>query len=61
MAWRRGRHRRNGHATFLTNNWPPEKLVGNELTQEAVVWSSLSIIVLLGGIGLVLGLYDIIR
>src|SRR5262245_11641749 len=40
-----------------TNSWPPETLVGNELTEEAVVWSSLSIIVLLGGIGLVLGLY----
>ena len=37
-----------------TNNWPPEPLVGNQLTEEAVVWSTLSIIALLGGIGLML-------
>src|SRR5262249_57422627 len=48
---------RPGKPHSYTNNWPPEKLIGNQLTQEAVVWSSLSIIVLLGGIGLVLALY----
>src|SRR6516164_2308066 len=40
-----------------TNNWPPEPLVGNGLTQEAVTWSVLSLIALLGGIGLVLAAY----
>jgi nitric oxide reductase subunit B len=40
-----------------TNNWPPEPLVGNQLTQEAVIWSTLSLIALLGGIGLVLAAY----
>jgi nitric oxide reductase subunit B len=45
---------RPGKQHSYTNNWPPEELVGNHLTQEAVVWSALSIIALLGGIGLVL-------
>jgi nitric oxide reductase subunit B len=59
MAWTAwtASAQRPGKPHSYTNNWPPEKLVGNELTQEAVVWSSLSIITLLGGIGLVLGLY----
>ncbi len=35
-----------------TNNWPPEPLVENEPTAEVVVWSVLSLVALLGGIGL---------
>lgn len=35
-----------------TNNWPPESLVNNHATAEAVVWSMLSLAALLGGIGL---------
>src|SRR5262245_36490574 len=46
--------RRVGKPHSYTNNWPPEELVGNTLTQEAVVWSALSIVALLGGIGLLL-------
>jgi nitric oxide reductase subunit B len=46
--------RRPGRPYSYTNNWPPEPLVGNQLTEEAVVWSTLSIIALLGGIGLML-------
>lgn len=34
-----------------TNNWPPEELVGNAVTANVVVWSVLSLIVLLVGIG----------
>jgi nitric oxide reductase subunit B len=45
---------RPGKPHSYTNNWPPEDLAGNHLTQEAVVWSALSIIALLGGIGLLL-------
>jgi nitric oxide reductase subunit B len=40
-----------------TNNWPPETLVGNNLTKEAVIWSALSIIALLGGIGALLAIF----
>jgi nitric oxide reductase subunit B len=48
---------RPGRPHSYTNNWPPEPLVGNSLTQEAVVWSTLSIIALLGGIGLLFGAF----
>ena len=37
-----------------TNNWPPESLVGNHATADAVLWSVLSLIALLGGVGLLL-------
>jgi nitric oxide reductase subunit B len=49
--------RRPGYDYSYTNNWPPEPLVGNQLTQEAVIWSVLSLIALLGGIGLLLAAY----
>jgi nitric oxide reductase subunit B len=49
--------RRPGHPHSYTNNWPPEPLVGNELTSEAVVWSTLSIIALLGGTGILLAFF----
>ena len=49
--------RRPGRPYSYTNNWPPEPLVGNQLTEEAVVWSTLSIIALLGGIGLMLAAF----
>lgn len=35
-----------------TNNWPAEPLVGNTVTADVVVWSVLSLIVLLVGIGI---------
>ena len=41
--------RRPGHDYSYTNGWPPEPLVGNHLTKDAVVWSVLSLIALLGG------------
>ena len=34
-----------------TSNWPHEALVGNRPTGEAIVWTGVSIIMLLGGIG----------
>ena len=40
-----------------TNNWPPEPLAGNAITAEAITWSVLSIIGLLGGTGLVFYLF----
>jgi nitric oxide reductase subunit B len=49
--------RRPGRSYSYTNNWPPEPLAGNDLTKEAVVWSTLSIVALLGGTGLVLTLF----
>src|SRR5262249_53209438 len=49
--------RRPGQSYSYTNNWPPEPLVGNQLTEEAVLWSALSLIALLGGIALLLAGY----
>ena len=40
-----------------TNNWPPEPLVGNHPTADTIVWSVLSLIALLGGIGLLLAAF----
>ncbi len=43
---------RPGLPYSYTNNWPPEPLVENRATADAIVWSVLSLIALLGGIGL---------
>ena len=44
--------RRPGHNYSFTNNWPPEPQVGNEPSANVVVWSVISLIALLGGIGI---------
>ena len=52
---------RPGHSYSYTNNWPSEPLAGNFITPDAISWSVISIIALLGGTGLVLycfGRYD---
>ena len=48
---------RPGLEYSYTNNWPPELLVNNHLTADAIVWSVLSLIALLGGIGLLLAAF----
>jgi nitric oxide reductase subunit B len=50
-AWA-GAAERPGHDYSYTNNWPPEPRVDNRPTANVVVWSVLSLIALLGGIGL---------
>ncbi len=42
---------RPGSTTTYTNNWPHEPLVGNEPTPGAVLWSIISFVGLLAGIG----------
>jgi len=52
---------RPGRDYSYTNNWPPEPTAGNTLTADALTWSVISIITLLGGMGIVLfcfGRYD---
>ena len=44
--------RRPGHNYSYTNSWPPESLVDNTPSANVIVWSLLSLIALLGGIGL---------
>ena len=46
---------RPGKGYSYTNNWPPEPLVANEATGNTVVWSVISLIALLGGLGLLFG------
>lgn len=48
-AWAASTNRPNDHITY-TNNWPYEPLVGNRPTGESVVWTGVSIIMLLAGI-----------
>ena len=45
---------RPGLAYSYTNNWPPEPLVDNHATADTLVWSVVSLIALLGGVGLLL-------
>jgi nitric oxide reductase subunit B len=44
--------RRPGHNYSYTNSWPPEPLVENGPSANVIVWSVLSLIALLGGVGL---------
>jgi nitric oxide reductase subunit B len=50
-AWAGSTLRPNKNYSY-TNNWPPESLVDNHATAEAIVWSMLSLATLLIGIGL---------
>jgi len=45
---------RPGYRYSYTNNWPPEPLAGNFITADAMAWSVISIISLLGGTGVIL-------
>jgi nitric oxide reductase subunit B len=61
-AWATTSARPNADYSY-TNNWPPEPLAGNEPTPEALLWSVLSLIALLGGVGIVLfafGRYNVL-
>ncbi len=48
---------RPGAAISYTSNWPHEPLIGNVPTAEALMWTGVSIILLLGGIGFIVWLY----
>ena len=48
---------RPGHKYSYTNNWPAEKRVDNGPTAAVIVWSALSLIALLGGIGIMFAIY----
>jgi len=55
-AWA-GAAERPGHNYSYTNNWPPEPRVDNTPTANVVVWSVLSLIALLGGIGILFAVF----
>ena len=49
-SWSASTNRPNGEVTY-TSNWPHEALVGNVPSADAVIWTGVSIIFLLAGIG----------
>lgn len=49
--------RRPDDSVTYTNNWPPEKLVGNIPTSSLIIWTGVSVILLLLGIGLLTWYY----
>jgi nitric oxide reductase subunit B len=49
-SWAASTNRPNDEVTY-TGNWPPEELVNNNPTGDAIVWTGVSIIMLLAGIG----------
>jgi nitric oxide reductase subunit B len=55
-AWATVTHRPGQNITY-TNNWPPEKLVGNEPPSSLLLWTGFSVILLLAGIGALAAYY----
>jgi nitric oxide reductase subunit B len=49
-SWAASTNRPNDHVSY-TSNWPHEELVGNQPTDDSIVWTGVSIIALLAGIG----------
>ncbi len=49
-AWAASTDRPGSEITY-TSNWPHEALIGNNPTADAIVWTGVSIILLLAGIG----------
>ncbi len=55
-TWATTTNRPDQEITY-SNNWPPEKLVGNEPPGSLVFWTGFSVIILLAGIGLLAWYY----
>jgi nitric oxide reductase subunit B len=49
-AWSCGAERPGSHITY-TQNWPPEPLIDNRPTSSIILWSVLSFVILLAGVG----------
>jgi len=48
---------RPGHEYSYTNNWPAEPRVANAPTADILVWSAMSLVALLAGLGLLFAIY----
>ncbi len=59
-AWVAATNRPGSDATY-TNNWPHEPLIDNVPTAENVVWSVISIVFLVAGIGLLVWIWAFLR
>src|SRR5499426_1775235 len=55
-AWASAAYR-PGEVVSYTSNWPHEPLIGNVPTGEAIMWTGVSILLLLGGIGAIVWFY----
>lgn len=55
-AWA-GAAERPGHDYSYTNNWPPEPRVDNRPTADILVWSGISLVALLAGLGILFAIY----
>lgn len=59
-AWAAATERPGSHVTY-TNNWPHEPLIGNVPSSENVVWSIISVVVLLAGVGFLICGWSFLR
>ncbi|HNW27908.1 MAG TPA: nitric-oxide reductase large subunit [Spirochaetota bacterium] len=57
LAWAAGTER-PGSAVTYTTNWPYDPLVGNHPTPDMIIWSIVSVVILILVLGLVLFLYN---
>jgi len=59
-AWAASTERSDGNATY-TNNWPHEPLIDNKPTTENILWSVVSIVLLVAGIGALVWAWAFLR
>lgn len=59
-AWAAATERPGTQATY-TNNWPHEPLIGNHPTPENIVWSVMSIVLLIAGVGGLIWIWAFLR
>lgn len=59
-AWAAATERPGTVATY-TNNWPHEPLIGNQPTAENMVWSVMSVVVMMAGVGFLVWGWSFLR
>ncbi|MBV7456384.1 nitric-oxide reductase large subunit [Acidovorax sp. sif1233] len=59
-AWAAATERPGTTATY-TNNWPHEPLIGNKPTAENMVWSVMSVVVVMAGVGFLVWGWSFLR
>jgi len=59
-AWTAATERPGHHATY-TNNWPHEPLIGNAPTAENIMWSIVSVVLLIAGVGFLIWAWAFLR
>ncbi|WP_444907523.1 nitric-oxide reductase large subunit [Microbulbifer sp. SSSA008] len=59
-SWVASTERSTGGATY-TNNWPHEPLIDNKPTSENIIWSIISVVLLIAGIGALVWAWAFLR